>query len=440
MPELLRFALPALGISLAGPILSNIDNAFVGRLCGPAQLAALSPGSVVADYILYLVVFLPRATVGLVSRAAAKSVKAAQAELVRALSVAMPLGVALSLVYITCTEPLLRLLRVSPELLPYAAVYARIRGAMTWATLAQSVCLSALLANKDSVTPLKVVAIEALANICGDFLLCAWPCHLGVAGAALATSFATWLSFVLMLRALRKTELLPKKWIRLPESAAYLAPLLEYAGPLLLVLLSRFLTLSAMALYAASLGTTALAAYQVLINLYTLFGLFGEPLSQAAQAMLPPLLEKKDVRGARRAMRSLLLLGLLFGLGAGSLAAMGALSGGLFSADPEVLQMLKSLAPVLLLTVTALVFEYPVDGAMLATKNFKTLVALDVAGVMVQLPVMHAIAHNLKGQPGALSWLMLTMYFRLAMLSVFCLARLWPSLLSRKLEVEKAAE
>jgi TRAP-type C4-dicarboxylate transport system permease small subunit len=32
---------------------------------------------------------------------------------------------------------------------------------------------------------------------------------------------------------------------------------------LLLVLISRFLTLSAMALYAASLGTTALAAYQV---------------------------------------------------------------------------------------------------------------------------------------------------------------------------------
>ena len=26
----------------------------------------------------------------------------------------------------------------------------------------------------------------------GDFLLCAWPGHLGIAGAALATSFATW--------------------------------------------------------------------------------------------------------------------------------------------------------------------------------------------------------------------------------------------------------
>ena len=49
-----------------------------------------------------------------------------------------------------------------------------------------------------------------------------------------------------------------------------------------------------------------LRACEVLINLYTLFGLFGEPLSQAAQAMLPPLLERKDRRGVRRAMRSLM--------------------------------------------------------------------------------------------------------------------------------------
>ena len=135
------------------------------------------------------------------------------------------------------------------------------------------------------------------------------------------------------------------------QTVTCLGEALRYAGPLLLVLISRFLTLSAMALYAASLGTTALAAYQVhvleasladwhsartaaadcfvqvLINLYTLFGLFGEPLSQAAQAMLPPLLERKagwrhdnhepkthwirdysriqDRRGVRRAMRIL---------------------------------------------------------------------------------------------------------------------------------------
>lgn len=41
------------------------------------------------------------------------------------------------------------------------------------------------------------------------------------------------------------------------------------------------------------MGQGGCGSPQVLINLYTLFGLFGEPLSQAAQAMLPPLLEKK---------------------------------------------------------------------------------------------------------------------------------------------------
>eukprot|EP00931_Biecheleriopsis_adriatica_P008205 TRINITY_DN109419_c0_g1_i1.p1 TRINITY_DN109419_c0_g1~~TRINITY_DN109419_c0_g1_i1.p1 ORF type:complete len:185 (+),score=20.39 TRINITY_DN109419_c0_g1_i1:42-557(+) len=97
--ELLRFALPALGISLCGPILSNIDNAFVGRMSGPEALAALSPGTVVADNILYLLVFLPRATLGLVSRAyAAGGASAAQPELVRVLSVALPAGALPSLV------------------------------------------------------------------------------------------------------------------------------------------------------------------------------------------------------------------------------------------------------------------------------------------------------------------------------------------------------
>lgn len=41
---MLKFAIPALGIYLMNPLLSNIDNAFVGRTVGAAGLAALSPG------------------------------------------------------------------------------------------------------------------------------------------------------------------------------------------------------------------------------------------------------------------------------------------------------------------------------------------------------------------------------------------------------------
>lgn len=66
---MLGFAIPALGIYLANPLLSNIDNAFVGQTVGTAGLAALSPATICTDQLLYLFSFLGRATTGIVARA-----------------------------------------------------------------------------------------------------------------------------------------------------------------------------------------------------------------------------------------------------------------------------------------------------------------------------------------------------------------------------------
>ena len=67
--NMLTFALPALGIFLANPLLSNIDNAFVGKTVGTAGLAALSPAIICTDQMLYLFSFLSRATTDIVSGA-----------------------------------------------------------------------------------------------------------------------------------------------------------------------------------------------------------------------------------------------------------------------------------------------------------------------------------------------------------------------------------
>jgi hypothetical protein len=66
---LLSFAIPALGIYLTNPLLSNMDNAFVGQTIGTTGLAALSPATICIDQMLYLFNFLGRATTGLVARA-----------------------------------------------------------------------------------------------------------------------------------------------------------------------------------------------------------------------------------------------------------------------------------------------------------------------------------------------------------------------------------
>jgi Na+-driven multidrug efflux pump len=66
--EMLAFAIPALGIYLCNPLLSNIDNAFVGRTVGTAGLAALAPATTCTDQMLYLFSFLGRATTSIVAR------------------------------------------------------------------------------------------------------------------------------------------------------------------------------------------------------------------------------------------------------------------------------------------------------------------------------------------------------------------------------------
>lgn len=429
--DLLKFALPALGISLAGPILSNIDNAFVGRLAGASALASLSPGTVVADNILYLLVFLPRATVGLVSRAfATGGTNAARGELERVLSVALPIGLLLTLFYQTCTPWALRAMGVAPELLADAGAYARVRGLVTWAALAQNICLSALLATRDSVTPLKVVTIAAVVNLCGNFLLCAWPLRLGVAGAAASTSVATLVGCALMVRALWRKGLLPRRWPHV-TSLESLRPLSEYAGPLSIVIGCRVLCLASMALAAAPLGTTALAAYQVLINLLSLFGLFGEPLGQTAQATLPPLLEKGSTRAARGDFLSLLSVGLVVAVLAGGAAALMAYYGGpLFSQDPAVLAAVRSNAPVLMLVVSALVIAYAVDGAVLAARDFRFLILSSLAGLLLQLPMLVLVVRTFGGGHASLAStrglaaVFLTLAVRLLSLDSFCLVRL----------------
>lgn len=146
---MLKFAIPALGIYLVNPLLSNIDNAFVGRTVGAAGLAALSPGefdrsfcihhersqsittrhrhrqstqldgtaTLCIDQALYMFSFLSRATTGLASRAYGDggdeldSKQKLRDAASPAFSVALFCGLALSLTYTLRASNVLNLLR-----------------------------------------------------------------------------------------------------------------------------------------------------------------------------------------------------------------------------------------------------------------------------------------------------------------------------------------
>jgi hypothetical protein len=70
--ECLRFAIPALGIYCAGPLMSLIDAAFVGR-ASSLQLASLGPASSISDSAPLPLLFLSIGATNLVARAHGRS-------------------------------------------------------------------------------------------------------------------------------------------------------------------------------------------------------------------------------------------------------------------------------------------------------------------------------------------------------------------------------
>ena len=323
--EMMKFAVPALGIYLANPMLSNIDNGFVGKTVGTQGLAALSPATICTDQMIYLFSFLSRATTGLVSRAYGsksdteeKKEAAAQAGSAP-LTVSLICGVLLSVFYAFFTPNMLAALNVTPALRGQAASYIWWRGSIAWAALSQGVALSIMMATRDAITPLKIIALSAVVNIIGDFMLCVWPIQWGVSGAAAATAFATLFSSSFMIRGLKRKGILPK--IRLPTKKEILQ-LTEFTGPLLAITITRLIGFVSMQRAAMTLGVKQLAAYQLCINLVIFFLLFAEPLSQLSQTQLPALIDAGDGDQVRSNLKSVLILGLFTALGIGSVAGL----------------------------------------------------------------------------------------------------------------------
>lgn len=399
--EMLKFALPALGIYICDPLMGNIDNAFVGHFSGTVALASLGPGSVLANNLIFLFAsILNSATTGLVARAWAENKgdpSRARVELRRTLSCALLVGLCLSIFYIIATPWALQKLGTPVKVLGPAASYARIRGVVAWAVLAQGVCLSAILATRDSITPLRVVMVATALNFAGDWLLCCWPLQTGVVGAASATSLSVVAGCGLMLGSLRSKGLL--SWPCVPRRQD-LAPVFEYAGPLLVITTARVLGFTAMAVSAVALGTAQLAAYQVVIGVFVVFAFVGAPLTQNAQTVLPALLDRGDTRGTRRALGNIFILAVSAAFVVATLCCLTLRFGaGFFTSDTAVLREVAGASLPMFLATFLLLVSSSVDGSLLAAKDFGFIVPTQVAVCALQICLLGVVRRLGLGLP-----------------------------------------
>ncbi|KAJ6839007.1 protein DETOXIFICATION 46, chloroplastic isoform X1 [Iris pallida] len=383
MKEIALFAGPATGLWVCGPLMSLIDTMVIGQ-SSSIELAALGPGTVFCDYLMYIFMFLSIATSNMVATSLAKKDKRlAQHQISMLLFVAFACGMGMLLFTKLLGTHVLAAF-AGPEnlhLLSAANTYAQIRGFAWPAVLVGMVAQSASLGMKDSWGPLKALAIASAVNGFGDIILC---CVLGygIAGAAWATMFSQVVAAFIMMETLNRRGF--RAFSLSIPSPRELLQIFEIAAPVFLTMTSKVAFYSLLTYFATSMGTMTVAAHQVMINIFCMCTVWGEPLSQTAQSFMPELIHgvNRSLQKARMLLKSLVVIGAISGILLGAIGtSVPWLFPSLFTADSLVTgEMHKVLLPYFVaLVVTP--STHSLEGTLLASRDLRFL-SLSMSGCL----------------------------------------------------------
>eukprot|EP00523_Entomoneis_sp_CCMP467_P005757 CAMPEP_0168752474 /NCGR_PEP_ID=MMETSP0724-20121128/18405_1 /TAXON_ID=265536 /ORGANISM="Amphiprora sp., Strain CCMP467" /LENGTH=616 /DNA_ID=CAMNT_0008800725 /DNA_START=9 /DNA_END=1859 /DNA_ORIENTATION=- len=455
LSEYIKFALPCLGLWIAGPLLSLVDTSFVGLSGTPQtsarQLAALGPATTFMDGATYLFAFLNVATTNLYSSARAASGHAndpkvedaaeiepdlaAESVVRTAARVSLRCGLGIMFFLLLTCKPLLRLYigeeaAKTPGLLKSASDYVMIRSLHMPTSLLLGVLQSALLGAKDSVTPLIAIVYSTIVNVCGDYLLVS-KLKMGLPGAAIATTCAQWAATAALLGPARR-ELVHDHNLGIffkprddqytnkdgsqPTDMVTSKSFLGFAAPVLTLIMGKLAAFGFMTNAAAGVPgqPTPLASHQIILSLLFFCSPFLEVISQTAQTFLPPFLapirkfmernnvspaEAEDMETVKPWLKAsgvvsatLLGCGFLAGAGIASLVCLvPAFNGGLLTSDTTVQQAVKPLAKYLWLGAFAWAPVAVGEGILLAQRHLGFLAIIYLLSTAMLPPALFMI-------------------------------------------------
>ena len=177
-------------------------------------------------------------------------------------------------------------------------------------------------------------------------------------------------------------------------SKAEAKALFSFAAPMMVALVCKVYMGLSVTLSAVALGTTALAANQVVESLYWLFCPFGDAFSLCMQAYLPPLLLKGRSL-AQQLQASAMRAAGGFGLLAAALAALiPVFASSLFTSSRPVTTVMALTAPTLGLSILTYVLSCTVEGMLIARKQLRFLAITHIAntlGLAVGLRLLHSL-------------------------------------------------
>lgn len=329
-------ALPALGVLAAEPLYLLFDVAVIGRL-GAVSLAGLAIGGLVVSLLSSQMTFLSYGTTARSARwHGAGNRAAAVGEGVQATWLAVLLGLLVVVLVQAVAGPAVRVIAGSEGEVSAAAL-----GWLRIAVLAAPAILISMAGNgwmrgvQDTARPLRYVLIGfGVSALLCPLLVFGWlgAPRCGLAGSAVANLAGQWLAALLFIRALVHERVAVR-----PNPGVLRAQAVMGRDLVIRTMAFQACFVSAAAV-AARFGAAALAAHQVVLQLWSFLALVLDSLAIAAQSLVGAALGAADPQAAKAVARRVVwfsaaaavVLALLLALAAPVLPSV-------FTSDPAVL-------------------------------------------------------------------------------------------------------
>ena len=367
---------------------SLVDTALVGRI-DTGWLGALAIGSIILGSFTWVFNFLIHATTHGIASSDTPNGGALLRERIRiALLMGLGLGLLSALLLWFLRFFLYSLAGATDSLVPLVDEYFSVRILGHPFILLQTTALSVLRGLGSVRTSLLLTVLTTATNIAASYFFL-YITRIGIAGAAWGTVLA---HVIGCLSSLAVIALIPRirgfwrefsfhknNWFHFGKNSsdiflrtACLSFIFFYANRL-----------------AAGQGVTALAAHQLILQVYLLSSYFTDGIAVSANIIGSHALANGDIPRLRTAYRRLLHLGLIIGIIFALIYGTGqGLITAIFSRDREVLTMALTLWPLLVFTqpISSLSFTY--DGLMFGLGAFNALrTHLIIATTLLFLPL-----------------------------------------------------
>jgi len=290
---LLLFALPTLASSILQSLNGSINSIWIGRFLGENALASTFNANFIMFLLMAFVFGFGMAATVLIGQSWGRSdIDGARRVMGTAVGAFLPIALAIAVVGWVGSPALLRLLAVPADAMPLALAYLRVIFTAMPAILLLVLLMMALRGSGDALTPMwfMILAVLLDAGLNPVFILGLGPVpRLGIAGSALATVVANYVSLTALLIYLYSRDL-PLR-LRGAE-LRYLKPDPKLLGAIVrkgLPMGLQMIVISSSALATIGLvnreGVDTTAAFGVAMQLWTYLQMPAMALGAAASAM-----------------------------------------------------------------------------------------------------------------------------------------------------------